>query len=297
MKLLLLGLLLLSSPAQLPDPSSCPPASSQSGSFTAASSQVSEWEELTVLTLNMASESDLGIVITGLGALTSASQPDILLLQEVEHRPGKEASVAEKLAAEKGYHFLFAPSNVWDGGSLHGLAILSRYPIESSSVIPLKRFDLRIKNRCRIALAATVQSPFDTIRVYNVHLDTRITIDERLRQLEPVVNDALREPGMSIIGGDFNTNEFHWIGRILPLPGKRQEPELRQHMKVMGFQTPFPSDEATFDYLNLTLDSIYFRNLEVGEWGIDPIDFSDHRGLWATIRAPAEARPDLLSSR
>jgi endonuclease/exonuclease/phosphatase family metal-dependent hydrolase len=261
---------------------SCPPVPLKWGSPAEPASQRAG-ELLTILSLNMAGELDLRTVLTGLEELSAESQPDILLLQEVEQSPRKEVSVAEELAAEHGYHFLFAPSNVWENGRLHGLAMLSRYPLESPSVLSLKSFDLRVKSRCRIALAATMKGPFGPVRIFNVHLDSRITLQERLRQVAPVLQAALSEPGMTIIGGDFNTSDYFWLGRLLPLPAKRQEPEFRQEFEANGFRTPFPSDEPTFDYLNLTLDSIYFRDLEVLDWGIDPIDFSDHRGLWAAV--------------
>jgi endonuclease/exonuclease/phosphatase family metal-dependent hydrolase len=298
MRLLFLCLLLLLplGVASAAEPGTCSPAPLKWGSPAKPAFQPAD-EQLTVLSLNMAGELDLRTVLTGLEALRAESRPDILLLQEVEQSTEKAVSIAEELAADKGYYFVFAPSNIWEDGRLHGLAILSRYPLESPSVISLQRFDLKLKNRCRIALAATVRGPFGPLRVFNVHLDSRITISERLRQVEPVLRAARLQPGMGIIGGDFNTNDFYWLGRVVPLPAVRQEPDLRRRLEVSGFLSPFPPERATFDYLDLNLDSIYFRSLEVSGWGIDPIDFSDHRGLWATVRPSSQALPDEFTEK
>jgi endonuclease/exonuclease/phosphatase (EEP) superfamily protein YafD len=40
---------------------------------------------------------------------------------------------------------------------------------------------------------------------------------------------------------------------------------------------------ATHDMLGLRLDWIYLRGLAGSEWGVEDIDFSDHRAVWLRL--------------
>jgi hypothetical protein len=50
-----------------------------------------------------------------------------------------------------------------------------------------------------------------------------------------------------------------------------------------GFSTPFAETGATFKYLALKLDWIFSRGLHPVDWGIEKIDFSDHRAIWTRM--------------
>src|SRR5438876_12403261 len=69
------------------------------------------------------------------------------------------------------------------------LAIVSRYPVMNVQIKRLKACDLRFRSRNRFVMAATVRTPWGDVRVWNVHLDTRINPQERLDQLRPVIDD------------------------------------------------------------------------------------------------------------
>jgi len=240
---------------------------------------------VTIVTLNTARETDLARILRDLSRLERSNRPDILLLQEVQTPPtGNGANAAEQLAARLGFNYLYQPANLWKDGSIEGLAIISRYPLADPAVIRLPAQDLVFNNRCRIALSATAVTPLGRIRVFNVHLDTRIGIQERLAQLSPVVVHARAVSGPCVVAGDFNTSNLKWLGRVFPIPFADQEIRVRRHFQDTGFRTPFVNQKATFDFLGLRLDSIYVKGLGWAASGIEEIDFSDHSALWITLR-------------
>jgi len=120
------------------------------------------------------------------------------------------------VARTLGFATAFAPAaaEIYD----QGLAIVSRYPIGEVQIKNLKLCDLGFRSRNRFAIAATLRTPWGDLRVWNVHLDTRINPGERLDQLQPVIDDAATYSGPRLIGGDFNTNDMYWFGNVLPLP-------------------------------------------------------------------------------
>jgi endonuclease/exonuclease/phosphatase family metal-dependent hydrolase len=166
------------------------------------------------------------------------------------------------------------------------VAILSRFPLRDPELIPLKRYDLGFKSRCRVALAATVESPLGPVRVVNVHLDSRMNRSERLAQLRPVVERLASFSGPQLIGGDFNTADVFWLGRTIPLPfAQKQSFAVREFMASQGFASPFESTGRTFSYLPLRLDWIFVKGMEPVAVGVEAMPFSDHRGLWLRLDA------------
>ena len=176
---------------------------------------------LTVVTLNMAKETDVARVLRELQSVPVVRDAGILLLQEVTKAPGQQQGMAARLAAalDRRVAYAAAAPEVFD----QGLAILSRYPLTDVRVRALKAYDLGFHSRKRIALAATAQTPWGAVRVFNTHLDTRLNARDRLEQLDPVVRDCAVFTGPRIIGGDFNSNGFYWLFRLLPLPAMRPQ--------------------------------------------------------------------------
>ena len=237
--------------------------------------------------LNLARENNGAKVIQELQRLQRRLEVDVLLLQEVEQRPGNTGLVVAQVAEALGCYYLFAPADVWKNGRLHGLAILSRWPLLETEVIPLKRFDLRFRKRCRIGLAARIRTPYGPARLVNLHLDTRINTRERLQQLAPVLQSAERFAEDCVIGGDFNTVDIRWFRRWAPLPFcARQSRAVKSELSKHGFQTPLESTGSTFKYLGLKLDWIFLRGLSPGACGVEKIGFSDHNAVWARIAPP-----------
>jgi endonuclease/exonuclease/phosphatase family metal-dependent hydrolase len=237
--------------------------------------------------LNLAKENRTDRVIGDLRRLQQRLELDILLLQEVDQEPGNSGLLVAQVAEAFGHYYVFAPADVWENGGLHGLAILSRWPLGEIEVVPLTQFNLRFRKRCRIGLAATAETPYGPARVFNLHLDSRINTGERLQQLAPVLRSAEQFAGDCLIGGDFNTADFRWFRRWMPLPYcARQGKAVRRELAERGFQTPLESTGATFKYLGLKLDWIFLRGLLPMASGVEKIGFSDHRAVWARMALP-----------
>jgi endonuclease/exonuclease/phosphatase family metal-dependent hydrolase len=233
---------------------------------------------LSVVSLNMARETDLEEILADFRRNPAVAAADVWLLQEVIHPDGGAKSVAHDLAARLGVNVTSSPAYV--GVSCDGLAILSRYPLADIHVRRLKNFNLRFRTRSRQALAATVQTPFGAVRVYNAHLDTRINARDRVEQLRPVIEDAAGFSGPRLIGGDFNTSNFRWVYNVLPVPmAAFHGRAVYDAMTGQGFTTPFRNVGATFDHLGFQLDWIYVRDLNTRGPRVVPMRFSDHHAL------------------
>jgi endonuclease/exonuclease/phosphatase family metal-dependent hydrolase len=243
-------------------------------------------DALRVVTYNVHLGADVPALVRAIHANHELRRADVLLIQEIERHPGDDR--AARLAEALNLNLVYAPARV-EGDGTHGLAILSRYPLSDLEVIALAPYDLGFRGRRRrIAMAATVQLPGRSVRVYNVHLDTRLTPEERLVQLEPVITAALRQPA-AIIGGDFNT--INAVPALLPYvpvpaPGYGQAVGLDTYMKSKGFSAPFEKIGRTH-YLAMRLDGVYARGVKVEREGKEmSVDVSDHYPLWLDVKVP-----------
>lgn len=163
------------------------------------------------------------------------------------------------------------------GGGERGLAIVSRYPMSD-----VERFVLPVEGpggRRRISLGATIHlDSTKDLRVYDLHLETRISVKERGEQIQAIIDHARRYSKLpTVILGDFNTFTHGATRRMFEL----MEPE--------GFHCPLAGDEKTFQqkfFLRLKLDWIWTRNLETLGADVEgDIVISDHRPLWVDLNS------------
>ena len=221
---------------------------------------------LSVVTLNMAKEHSAARIADELRTVEALRDADVFLLQEVEPR-----STGHELAAALRLHV----------AGENELAILSRYPLRDVRLRPLARYDLMFHSRLRYSLSATADTPWGPVRIVNTHLDTRLNAADRLHQLDGAVRDA--GGGAAIVGGDFNSNWFYWIGHVLPLPAQSQARSVESFMGRAGYRTATPSVATTFDYLGQHLDWIWLRGMRPAGSRVYPLRFSDHHACWARI--------------
>jgi len=265
--------------AQTEDRPCAPHPIERGGSVRAA--QVEDPAGLVVASINLAGQRSPEAILEEIRKDETLREADVLLLQEVVRASGPSGVLAADLAGALGMEYLFAAAGMRERGGSQGLATLSRYPLEKAEVLSLPRYDLRFRNRCRIALAAGIRTASGAVRLFNLHLDSRITIGERLEQLAPVLAAAGATGGACLIGGDFNTSRVRWLWRTVPLLGLSDHPAaVRRRLFESGFSTPFGSPGATFDYLGFQLDWIFLRGLQSLECGVRPIGFSDHHAIW-----------------
>lgn len=204
----------------------------------------------------------------------------ILGLQEVNrhHRKTGYRDVASELANSLGLYYAFAVENPYQkGGGERGLAILSRFPMSQVERIALPHAGPG--GRRRIALGTTVHLGPNRLRVYSIHLESRIANRKHADQLTTVLTDANRYPELpTVILGDFNTVYFR----------TEQTFDL---LKASDFQTKLYEGSSFRKVLLLRkkLDWIWTRNLEILESGVqEQIEASDHRPVWALLRWRSE---------
>jgi endonuclease/exonuclease/phosphatase family metal-dependent hydrolase len=234
---------------------------------------------LTVASLNMAGKMKIGGHVA---EWMKKRAIDVLFLQEVGQEHGDGAEFMAALQDRMRLSYAYAPATPFETGVKQGLAIVSRYPLTDLEVRPLEYNRLRFRSRCRIALTATVSAPGGSIRIVNVHLDTRINSSRRLEQLTPAIEALAAFEGPQIIGGDLNTMNVGWMDSMWPVPFKDQADAVREELSKVGFETPFGETRPTFKFLALPLklDWLYFRRLDTREAGVDDVPLSDHRGIW-----------------
>lgn len=214
----------------------------------------------------------------------------VFALQEVNlhHRQTAYRDVASELANVLGTYYAFAIENPCECGKQgkRGLAILSRFPMSQ-----VERVQLPHKGpggRRRIALGATLQVGTIQMRIYSVHLETRIANRKHMDQLMTVLNHADRYRALpTVILGDFNTIRFRRkkVAAVLTAAGFSSAP-----YEGMSFQRLF--------LLRRKLDWIWVRNLEVLDSGVErSVTASDHRPVWASLEPRFFSSPRHLTEQ
>ena len=155
---------------------------------------------------------------------------DVIILNEADRgmiRSGNR-NVTQDLAEGLGMHAVFGPAHFeltkgteddWvvpgeNRESLQGNAILSRYPITKSGIVPLpvtfEPYEFREKRfGRRNCLWARLQLGTEDLWVGAVHLELRNTPQCRSRQMQCVMeNLPCSENDAAILGGDLNANTF-----------------------------------------------------------------------------------------
>jgi endonuclease/exonuclease/phosphatase family metal-dependent hydrolase len=257
-------------------PSACPEVPLSSGTYATGAEPDTD---LTVVSLNMHKELRTDRVLRDLSGSTLFKTADIWLLQEA-------GDTVPEIARRLGFDYVFAASDQPKDGKASGLAILSRYPIQDPQRMLLPQYNLRFNTRCRIALSATVSRPEGPVRLFNLHLDTRITQSQRLNQVGAVLKG---QPGVGpvIVGGDFNTANIRWIWNVFPLPyAQNHVSAIRSRFADAGFDSPLDGKAKTFKLLGLPLhlDWIFSKHLKAVSSGIENIGFSDHNAVWVSLR-------------
>jgi endonuclease/exonuclease/phosphatase family metal-dependent hydrolase len=233
----------------------------------------------------------LAAAVAGDPALAGAA---VILVQEIESHPSEGTSRPQRLAEALGMGWAYAPARE-EGDGTHGLAILSALPLENVMVKELAHVDLPVADYPRIALAADVVVGGAPLRLVDVHLDTRMSVSDRLVQLRPAVIDA---PAAAVVGGDFNMMPYVWAGGAIPLApvdqtaDTDQAPIIDAFMRALDFATPTAELGATQHSLllgELRLDALYPRGIRAGASGIErDIDLSDHWPVWVDLSVQAE---------
>ena len=202
-----------------------------------------------------------------------ALRPDIVGLQEVDDRATRSGGVpqAEWLGGTLDLRHAFGQFMPFQGGA-YGMAILTRYPIVSSTSVPLPE-----GNEPRIALAVEVRLPGDRpLTIVNVHFDWVRDDGFRYAQATALTAylDALTTP--YVLLGDFNdVPESRTLGLFRSRATEAAKPEADR----LTFSSTEPRREIDFVFF-APATAFVAREVRV----IDEPVASDHRPVLAVLR-------------
>lgn len=144
--------------------------------------------------------------------LVTRTGADLVLLQEVDRvteRSGRVDQLAE-LERRTGFHGAFGRTLDYQGGG-YGIAVLSRWPIASDSLYPLRVEPAQERAggsyEPRGALQVRVDGPSRPLGVVNTHLDASRDDHYRRQEVEGVLeaaDDVRARATWTVVGGDFN---------------------------------------------------------------------------------------------
>lgn len=243
---------------------------------------------LRIATFNVHYADDPEGLAAHIRASTYVSAADVILIQEARAYPDEATTRAQRIADALAMTWAYAPSKTLDTGGTHGNAILSRHPIENVAVRRLPFIDLPYRAEQRSALAADIVLGDARLRVVDVHLDVRLAPVDRVRQLDPAVRDVDEHV---VVGGDFNTAPWTWVGGLVPLTsseavlGQKQAAVIDDFMAAREFVGAIPVDTATMRVpgFSMRLDNLYARALPILAAGVEHVDGSDHWPVWFDV--------------
>ena len=142
-----------------------------------------------------------------IAAVIDSADADIVLLQEVDRRT-RRANGADhfvELQRLTRMHGVFGKSLDFQGGE-YGIAILSRWPLDSIMALPLKVDAAPANYEQRLALHVRVATPAGPLDVLNTHLDAGGPGTYRRQELIAVLAHMKQKTSLAplVLGGDLN---------------------------------------------------------------------------------------------
>ncbi len=218
--------------------------------------------------------SKVGLIdLDAIAAVINKEQPDLVGLQEVDRLTKRCGNIdqAKVLAEKTGLYYQFFKAIDHDGGE-YGLAILSKYPILSSSKIALPQV---MKGEGRIMAAAEITLPNKMkITFANTHLDAQRPDSNRVVQMKAIEANLIAKKGATVLVGDLNSEADKEPIMILDKTFKRS--------CVLNCAPTIPQDKPrkTIDYIALSN-----ANWGLMEHRVVPETYaSDHRPLIAVYQ-------------
>ena len=236
--------------------------------------------KLRVVTYNVKNQ-DLSSILNKLTEEIINLSIDVILFQEIEEYGKDVIEILKKF----GYFYSYASARIIPRGS-HGLGIISKYPIVKETVYDLPKKNLLFRSRRRIVLGVDIEKGNALMKICNVHLDTRLNIQDRINQIEPIIEIAKNTNELFIIGGDFNTLPFKYFKNFLPYRKNDQVKSLLAYIADNKLVSENSISLKTFDYrkLKLILDHIFINQGKIVEYKVlTNFANSDHYPVMADI--------------
>ena len=206
-----------------------------------------------------------------LAKVINACQPDLVALQEVDHRTRRTGGVDQtaELARLTGLHAQFAKQIDFEGGQ-YGQAILSRWPLSDLQIHWLPGEPQREQ---RIVATCQVDLPGRQLLFGTTHLHHNNT-DMRLRQAREITNELGPRAETVILAGDLNAEPEHApIAELL-----KSWSIVHSASELKTFPAVIPTKQ---------IDYIFFRPVDrlriISSQVIDEPMASDHRPLLAVL--------------
>ncbi|HET9013534.1 MAG TPA: glycoside hydrolase family 3 N-terminal domain-containing protein, partial [Gemmatimonadaceae bacterium] len=225
--------------------------------------------------------------LTAVADLVRGTGADVALLQEVDQRTRRSGGVDQPavLAARTGMHVAFGSALDYDGGK-YGVAVLSRWPIVSDTLIHLPVTPAQERaggsREPRGALRVTVAGPTGRLTILDTHLDASGTDQWRRQEADSIVSlvaQARRADEIVIAGGDFNSTPESAVQGAVRAGGLRDA--WAECASGDGLTYPAGVPVKRIDYLFLTGD-VRCSSARVLETLA-----SDHRPLFVELQLPA----------
>lgn len=130
------------------------------------------------------------------------SKADVIGLQEVENDARRSGIVnqAKLLGKKMGFHYHFFKAIDYDGGG-YGIAILSRYALDNPRLVRLPQ---QVKAEPRVLGYATITAGNHRFIFANTHLDALRDHDNRVVQIQRILEEFEKESLPVILVGDLN---------------------------------------------------------------------------------------------
>ena len=219
--------------------------------------------------------------IPAIGAFINSMNPDVVMLQEVDRGTtrSKGEDHLQQLAELTHLHAGFAKSLDYQGGE-YGIAVLSRWPIDSVTVVPLSVEPPQERSggshEPRVALHARVRSPFGVINVVNTHIDPAREGTFRKQEVIGLLARVRRAVPMDeplIFGGDLNTrpNTDEIAAISLGLADAWAN-------CGTGIEYTFPASKP-----DRRIDYVFYRHARCLQAAVPETYASDHRPLFVTL--------------
>jgi endonuclease/exonuclease/phosphatase family metal-dependent hydrolase len=244
--------------------------------------------EVTVLVYNIHAGKDAAgrDNLPRVAELVRTTGADLVLLQEVDRntqRSGPTDQPAE-LSRLTGYPVAFGRTIGFQGGD-YGIALLSRWPIQRSTLVPLvvaaPPGGTTEGREQRGVLLAEVAAPGGSLAVLDTHLDHTGDDVWRVQEIAGVLRTAATMAGSGmpiLLRGDLNARPESPIHRDLRAAGFRDAWEECGSGDAMTFPAGAPDRRIAYLYLSGGVRCVEARVLAS--------DASDHRPLLVRLRLP-----------